>query len=247
MKKPKIAMIIPCWGRAEVFDLVCAQLDVFHSETQDKIDLIVLYIFSPEDSELQELELIYHDANHTRDRIYSKNSQLGKKLNDGIEYASRFEYDYIMNMGSDDLIHPGLIDLYLPFMKAQVPIIGISSLYFLTKNEDPIFFFYYNSPHVIGAARMIHISVVQRVNLIKGSVYSVDIRRNMDTNSARRMYECGYNQKSIYKGDFPYIIDIKSDVNINSFQHITREVNHDRYRRVKATILKREFEVLKSF
>jgi len=245
--KPKIVIIIPCWGRSEVFDLVCSQMDLFHAETEDKIDLTVLYIFSKEDKELFELEMIYNNAFHTCDMIYSSNRQLGKKLNDGIEYAARFDYDYIMNFGSDDLIHPELIDKYLPFLKAGVPLMGISSLYFLKKNEDPVYFFYYNNPHVIGAGRMIHRSAIESVTRTFGGLYDPDICRGMDTHSAKRLAHCGYGQQVIYRGEFPYIVDIKSEVNINSFESITSNKNQFRYRKAKMSLLEKQYPVLKSY
>lgn len=245
--KPKIVIIIPCWGRSDVFRLVSSQLDLFYYKTKTEIDLTVLYIFSPEDKELQQLDFIYHDANHVRDKIYSSNKQLGKKLNDGIEYASRFNYDYIMNMGSDDLIHPGLIDKYLPFIKANVPVMGVSSLYFLKKNEDPVFFFYYNTPHVIGAGRMIHRSAIQSVISKYGALYDPDICRGMDTHSAKRLKDCGYGQQVVYRGKFPYIVDIKSEVNINSFDQIIQPKNTDRYRTSNISVLEKEYTILQSY
>jgi len=247
MKKPKIVIIMPCWGRSEVFELVCKQLDLFFDRTKSKITLTVLYIFSSEDPELVELTAIYDACEHTRDMIFSGNDKLGKKINDGIEYAARFNYDYILNFGSDDLIHPGLIDKYLPFIKANVPLMGISSLYFLKKNEDPVFFFYYNSPHVIGAGRMIHRSAIQSVVSKFGGLYDPDICRGMDTHSARRLRECGYGQQVIYRGEFPYIVDIKSEVNINSFDSITQPKNNDRYRQSKMSVLESAYPILQSF
>jgi hypothetical protein len=247
MIRPKIAMILPCWGRSDIFSLVCRQLDVFYEETKNDIDLIVFYVFSEEDKEIRLLLNIYHRCKHRRSRIYSSNKQLGQKLNDGIAYAKAFGYDYIMNMGSDDLIHPGIITRYLPFIKNQVPIIGIGSLYFLKKNEDPIFFFYYNTPHVIGAGRLIHRSAVERVTFLMGSLYEPTVCRGMDGHSARRLRECGYNQQSVYRGEFPYIVDIKSEVNINSFEHVTKPENRDRYRKAKMEVLEKEYEILKTY
>lgn len=223
--KSKIVMIIPCWKRPEILSVVCKQLDFFYHETIDKIDLTVLYIFSNEDSDLDKLEEVYKNINHKADRIYSSNYYLGNKLNDGIEYASKFNYDYVMNMGSDDLIHPDIIDLYLPYIKYNIPFIGISSLYFYKKHEQVLFNHDYNNPYLVGAGRLIHISAVKNVIARFGTLYSTTLNRGLDTNSAKRLMECGYNPCSVYNGDFPYVIDIKSSININTIDKVIQSKN----------------------
>jgi hypothetical protein len=152
-----------------------------------------------------------------------------------------------MNFGSDDLIHPAIINLYLPLMYANTPLIGISALYFLTKGQLPVYFFYYNNPHVIGAGRLIHRIVIKKVIDKFGSLYDPDICRGMDTMSARRMKQCGFVETSAYRGTFPYIVDIKSDVNINTFDQITKESNKNRFYKTPMAVLTSEFNVLKSY
>lgn len=227
MKKPIIVIVIPCWKRSNVVQLVMKQLDVFYRETIDIIELTVLYVFSQEDPELLKLAYSFETANHKRDYIFSPNDQLGEKLNSGIDYAKKFEYDYIMNFGSDDFIHSSLIDTYMPFLRAEVSFFGINNLYFYEKGKCPVFFSYYNKPHLIGAGRMIHRRVVERVKERFGGLYGKNLKRGMDTFSAKRIMECGYEQVCIDIDIFPMIVDIKSDVNINSFnsvsQHCTNE------------------------
>jgi len=245
MKLPKIVMVIPCWERVEVFSLVCKQLDIFAEKTKEIIDFRVVYVFSENDPELFELKYAYLTSNHQRHHIFSDNELLGQKLNDGITYAQVYEYDYLMNFGSDDLIHESIIDLYMPFINARTAIFGINKLYFLQKNEDPLFFSSYNVPYVIGAGRMIHRSVVQYVIFKHGALYLPEINRGMDTMSAKRMEECGYKQRVIDPGEFPMIVDIKSEININSFESIS--THKSRVKTCDISILENEFELLKTY
>lgn len=248
MKKPNIVIVIPCWGRTNVFRLVCKQLDIFYSKTIDKIDLTVLYIFSRNDIALQTIEYIYQIADHKRDFIFSENEMLGKKLNDGIEYAAKFDYDYIMNFGSDDLIHHSLIDMYLPLIKVNTPIFGVNKLYFYEKGLHPVFFSYYNQPHLVGAGRMIHRQVIDKVTEKHEGLYPPDIKRGMDTMSAMRMISCGFKQTTVDPGTFPMIVDIKSEVNINSFKSVALNYHHNNTSFLsKIDVLFEEFEVLKTY
>ena len=198
------------------------QLDLFYQQTKDKIELMVVYVFSKEDINIAELEAVYSTVNHNACLTYESNSFLGHKLNEGIRFAKHFDYDYIMNFGSDNLIHPDLVDLYFPYMQNRVPFIGISSLYFYKKEEKPLFFSYYNAPYLVGAGRIIHKNAVSDVFINLGTLYDYQVKRGMDTHSAKKLIACGYQPYSLYNGEFPYIVDIKSEVNINSFEKISQ-------------------------
>jgi len=219
-----IIIIIPVWKRNDVFNLCVKQLDVFcHT---DKVNIIVLYILSVTDPEvLLQLETI-KAAQHRNYTIFSDNDRLGKKINDGLLFAENLEYDYIMNAGSDDLFHPNLIDLYLPFMELQLPFFGLSGVYFYENGSEPFLFEYYNGNHLVGAGRMIHRTVIQSVVKEHGGLYPEDICRSMDTFSAIRILAKGTKQNVIYSGDFPYVVDVKSEVNINSFANIEHAAKH---------------------
>ncbi len=245
MKRKKIAIIIPCWKRADIAAMAIRQLDVFYQETKSKIDLIVIYIFSKSDPELRQLHNYYKDANHPRDYVYSANNRLGQKINDGISYAGQYNYDYIMNFGSDDLIHPNLIDLYLPLIKRSIMIFGINRVYFYKEGEDSIFFSYYNTPFVVGAGRMIHRQVIDTVVQLHTGLYEPTINRGMDTMSAKRMEKCGFKQTVVDPGNFPMIVDIKSDININSFQQLLYSHNvTNRLQRCSSDLIIKEFNLL---
>lgn len=216
----KVVIVIPCWQRSAVVEKVVKQLDLFFNATKNRIDLTVVYVFSVEDPEIDMLLSIYLLANHHRDFIFSENKFLGRKLNEGIDHASKFNYDYIMNFGSDDLIHPGLIDLYENAIEREVSVFGIDKVFFWHENKPPVLFSSYNKPNLVGAGRMIHKRVIQAVYSRYGGLYSSDINRGMDTFSAHRMKNCGFHQTVIETSDFPFLVDIKSDVNINSFDKI---------------------------
>lgn len=216
----KIVMIIPCWKRSDIFSLTINQLDYFFENTRHKIDLTVLYVFSLNDPELMEHLQLYRSATHSRDMIYSPNEKLGQKINDGIFYAGLIGYDYIMNSGSDDLYNPEIIDWYLPFINMEIPFFGLKSCWFYEFGKVPFFFDYYNGDHMIGAGRMIHKTVIESVTAKYEVLYEPTINRGMDTMSAQRILKCGFQNVVIDTGNEAMIVDVKSDVNINTFDQI---------------------------
>ena len=64
------------------------------------------------------------------------------------------------------------------------------------------------------------IETSQNVLINFNGLYKDDLCSGMDTFSAHRMRTCGHLQTVVDPGEFPYIVDIKSDVNINSFEKI---------------------------
>jgi hypothetical protein len=131
-----------------------------------------------------------------------------------------YDYEYIMNFGSDDLLHSDAIDLYLPYLTMKVPLFGLKSLWFYEFDKLPFFFSYYNQDHIVGAGRMIHRTVIDKVKQRFGCMYEPDIKRGMDTMSAARMKECGFVQTLVESGRLPLLVDIKSTININSFDSV---------------------------
>ena len=250
MNKPKIAIVVPCWGRHEVVEIVAKQLDIFSVKTQQHIDTIVIYVFSPEDNDIEKLEEVFKKASHQRDKTYYPNKNLGAKLDSGIKFAKKYGYDYIMNFGSDDLLSPKIIEYYLPYIKSRCHIFGINQLYFYHPEHTPVLFKYYNQPNVIGAARMIHKTVINTVIKLYGGLYDPIINRGMDTMSAHRMLKCGYQQTIVDIADLTMLVDVKSDTNINSFEKITKEISRKteiKSKKKYSKILENEFPILKQY
>jgi hypothetical protein len=243
MNKKSIAIVIPCWKRAEILKLTMLQLNQFIKYASEKVNVRVFYVFSEEDPEinqhLQNLKVCTHDICV----VFAPNDQLGKKLNQGVSIAAKFGYHYLMNFGSDDLIHEKLIDLYMPFIEMNLPFFGLNSVWFQEGQADPIYFKSYNGKYLVGAGRMIHFDVVNKVMMHYGGLYPDEICRGMDTASAKRIINCGIHPVPIHTDEFPYIVDLKSEVNINSFEFIKSTIrNNIQITHSKRNILK-EFNV----
>jgi len=161
--------------------------------------------------------------------IYYPNLPVSDKMNAGIAYVHKhYEYDYLMNFGSDDLIHPDIEELYKPYFNKQFKLFGINTLYFHDlATGDTIFFDTYNTNGSIGAGRMIHRSVIDWFVFETIPLYEHGLNCGLDTSSAMNIKRNLHLYDVIIdSGEFPYIVDIKTDTNINLYEHVaSRERN----------------------
>jgi hypothetical protein len=240
----KIVIVTPVWQRSQVFKQMMNQMDIFHAQAPEDIELINVYIFSPEDEELEQMKAIFRGASHRRHALMFTNDAIGHKINLGVDFAAYFDYDYIMNFGSDDLIHPYIFNLYKDSINGRIPVFGLNNVYFYNPGEDPVLFSYYNTPSVVGAGRMIHRDVIDTVIREDGELYQGDLKRGMDTFSANRIAKHKYPTVTIHAGEFPYLVDVKSDVNINSFEQITCSHTNSEIKRMPIELLTSNFTTL---
>jgi hypothetical protein len=216
----KILILIPLWKRPEVVEIVYRNLKLFCRKVKWEIE--VLAILCPDDPKLKELEGLCSEYNIFM--CYFKNQPLGRKMNAGINYAlKKFKFDYLMNFGSDDLIHPRIELLYKKAFKNNVPVFGIDSLFFYDLISKKTFYFktYTYRGMVVGAGRMIHRDVLELMKKKNIDLYEDEIERSCDGNSSERMkLWLKIPNTVINSGEFPYIVDIKTNTNINHITHI---------------------------
>ena len=84
-----------------------------------------LFLLSPEDPDVNTINKLTEKHN----RFYYDNEPLGRKKNAGLTYALNYEWDYYMDMGSDDVWTDMLWKLYEPFFEDRVPYFGINNTY----------------------------------------------------------------------------------------------------------------------
>ena len=233
MKKTKISILLPVWERPEVFAIVMRQLERF-TNSNKAYDFLVFFIVSNNDSFLfQNLSLINNSGLNFKTFEFSNHS-LGQKLNFGIEKINELEYDFIMNLGSDDLLHSDLLKLYEPYLNSAI--IGIDSCVFCQDSKNILNLKYYNKDRAVGAGRLISKKVIDTILNANDTLYSKHLSRGLDADSAMKMQNYGFSEL-VLSTDKPLIIDIKSDVNINSFENIAKHYNFDKI----------SFEVLKQY
>jgi hypothetical protein len=181
------------------------------------------------------------------DICYYKNEPVSNKINYGISYSFTKDYDYLMNFGSDDLIHPEIFKLYKPCFDKRRQFFGVRNLYFY-KIVDKMALFYknYDNAKSVGAGRMISRDLLLKIVKQNQFIYEQGISRGMDNSSSRRITSfTGVRDISVDSGNFPYIVDLKSDENINCFS-TWRKVKH-KATNIKKDVLQRHYPHIKVF
>ena len=215
----KVLILIPVFKRPEVLEIMLNGMDRFIGSVSWEI--MPVFILSPDDPDVETSEKLIKQ--HGWKRIYYKNLPVSNKINAGIEYVVRkYHFDYLMNFGSDDLIHPDIESLYEPYLRQKFKFFGINTLYFYELGtKRSIFFDTYNTNGSIGAGRMIHYSILHDFVQQCYPLYEPGLDSGMDCSSAL-MIKRVMNQIDVIidSGRFPYIVDIKTNTNINHMMHI---------------------------
>ncbi len=237
MNKPHITLMMTLWGRPEVFCVVCKVLQRFMVHADVRTDIV--FVLSKEDPYYDRLLKIIKASDLPGYRIVKKcNDFLGAKHNSGIKNALMHRPDYIMNIGSDDLLHSSLWDLYMPFIKQKYHIIGLKKLYFYAPPSEAIMFGYKNDKHlVVGAGRLMHGGMIRKIWQKEGKLYDQDCQRGLDTNSAFRLYTHGVQPLVLDSGQFPMVVDIKTDMNINGMKRIKGTQSYNQVEDVSPDLL----------
>jgi len=90
------------------------------------------------------------------------NDFLGAKKNAGLKALMGLKWDYMMEIGSDDLVNDKLIDVYRPYFNEGEESFGVSSCYFVDAMTGRVAFWINN--YAIGAGRCIKRSVFENFN-----------------------------------------------------------------------------------
>ena len=208
-----ILILVPIWQRPEITKIWALGMQNFLTGNAE-----VLCILSREDPFFNENLDIVHRSGFKY--CFFQNKPLGQKLNAGIEYAlETFNFDFLMNLGSDDLIHPAIWSLYEPMMK-DFKFFGLDKVYYYELSSGKLGL---TVPYVWGAGRMIHREILELVRAKGQFLYKGEYARGLDCNSLdniKSLLNITYVQ--VATNDFPYLVDIKSDLGINDFTMLAK-------------------------
>lgn len=145
--------------------------------------------------------------------VMYKNEPLGEKKNAGLQKAKEIEFDYLMEIGSDDLILNELLDDYKQYLGKYL-FFGVSDAAYI--ESDTLACRRLISRSTYGAGRMIHRSVLEKVDW---KLWNDHINRGMDNNSVLSLQRKGVMYQRVTPMEFPGVIDVKSDENLWKFNY----------------------------
>lgn len=132
-----IIIFIPVWQRREVTEQCYKGLQrlIEHSPTDYNIKVFIT-ASDMEDAQLAE--------KYGWEYTMYQNLPLGEKFNFGMQYVfENYEFDYIMQMNSDNIIDSTIWEIFHPYLDRNIPVAGIDKLYFYDSASKKIYFFRY--------------------------------------------------------------------------------------------------------
>lgn len=154
----KILIFLAVWRRPEITEICFMGIDRLRKSGLLQIDTMAV---------ISEKSMIPICKKYKIDFVMHKNEPLGEKKNTGLNYAMLKSWDYLLEIGSDDILKTEILECYEPFFKREVEFFGIKDfLYINSENGDCRRL---KSDTTYGAARCISRKVIERI------CYGVDV------------------------------------------------------------------------
>lgn len=121
-RKLRIAICSAVWKRKEVFEMFAQGIHVLQKET----DIEYRIFISGSEGDASKKMVQKHKFTY----IEIPNDPLAAKVNASVYAAKNFNPDYILCIGSDDIITPELMKVYETYMRKGIDFIGVLDFYF---------------------------------------------------------------------------------------------------------------------
>jgi len=170
-----ILVMTPFWKRPEIVREYIKSLE--------RLPVKLLAILSPEDPYYYEIMDMLPEGSYV---VSVPNKPFGAKKNAGAKFAMSLEWDYMLELNSDSIVNPILMEVYKAYVDAGTLFFGLSNLYVVDyKTKETLFIPEYNSGMTFGAGRMIHRS------LFSERMWTDELNEGMDDNMRGKLEEMG--------------------------------------------------------
>lgn len=150
--KIKIAICSAVWKRPAVFEMFAEGINVLETETDFEFQTFISGSEGVTSKKMVERRGFTY--------IEIPNDPLAAKVNAAVYAAQVFQPDYVLCIGSDDIITPDLMSVYEEYMRKGIDYIGVTDFYFydLTSKKAAYWGGYRDEKrkgHTAGAGRLI--------------------------------------------------------------------------------------------
>lgn len=152
---------------------------------------------------ISEVEMIPLCEKYGVDWCIHENHPLGAKKNYGVNEALKHDFEYMIEIGSDDLLKNEILKTY----KWDAPILGLDSAVHLNTKTGSCRMLC-SMASLFGGGRALSRDVLE-----SGDLWHDKKSKGLDKNSHFNISRRGFLGKRV-KTEFPLVIDLKSDVNI---------------------------------
>jgi hypothetical protein len=205
--KIKILVYLALWQRPRITEICFMGLNRLRRHPE--FDIQVLAVASEPDMlplcEKYNVHVVTHD-----------NLPLGRKKNFGLQAAKSFEFDYLLEIGSDTLVLSELLDEYKKAFIGTEHFFGIGDCAFIDSESQSCR--RVGGASTYGGGRMISRAALEKLNW---NIWPDTQSKGLDNASVFKLAtKGGFFYQQLKPGSVPLVVDLKSEVNIWPFNHL---------------------------
>lgn len=206
----KTVIVSAIWKRPEIFKLFAK--GVHELKKQYDIECVVAGSEGNTSRELVQCEGFRY--------VEAPNDPLAKKHNMAVREARRMRPDYLLMMGSDDIVTPEAFEVYLEAAKKKIDFIGVTDFYFWDYQSKKASYWggYIDQRkgHTAGAGRMISASLMGKWGW---QPFENKHSKILDDSIQQKLKNTRHKAHTFsLKANGVVAVDIKSDVNMTPFE-----------------------------
>lgn len=206
MPTPKLLIFLAVWKRPEITEICFMGINRLKKSGLFPIEAFAV---------ISEESMIPLCEKYGVDYVMHENLPLGKKKNFGLTEAyKRKEFDYLVEIGSDDLLKNDWLTAFKPFFDLRKNLITLSNFVYLNSEDGTCRRM--TTASTYGLGRAIHRGVFDKYGT---NLWQDRLNKGLDNNSIFFMARHGILENRV-RTEKPIAIDIKSDVNIWQFNYL---------------------------
>ena len=200
----KLLIFLAVWKRPEITEICFMGINRLRKSGLFPIQALAV---------ISEISMIPLCKKYDIDYVMYKNEPLGEKKNFGVKAALTKDWDYLIEIGSDDLLKNELLQLYAPHF-GHKHLLGCSDFAYVN-SEDLECRRIRTKTVPYGIGRAISREAIKKI----GNLWPMKANQSMDGSSHIAFVRSGFPDTRV-RGEHPLAIDIKSEVNIWPFNYL---------------------------
>lgn len=228
----KLAVVTACWQRPEIFEIFAK--NITHLQQKFKSEIEIICIVAGSEGEVS--EKMVKDKGF--EYIEIPNTPLSRKINSTLAVAKELKSDYILCLGSDDLISDGLFEIYIEEMKNGTGVVVLGDFYFYDLPSDKaIYWGGYKGEREgqpVGAGMLLSSKFL---DMWAWNIWTQDRDSSLDRLSFAKIKMTAIKKRFLsLKKNNVIAVDIKSTTNITTFGSLEENATQ-----IPSSVIKEEF------
>jgi hypothetical protein len=209
----KLAVVTAVWKRPEVFEMFAKGI----KKLQEDKDLEIEVFISGSEGEQSRSMVEAHSFHY----VEAPNHPLAAKMNDALRLARSWQPDYVLCVGSDDIISVELLDVYKFFMGQKVDYIGFTDCYFYDTTTGKASYWggyreKWRKGHTCGAGRVLSKNILDKW---RWKIWEDKQSHILDNSMQEKLNKTPHKRAIFSLKDLGvYAMDIKSSTNMTPFK-----------------------------